>query len=230
MYTTNYIGFESQSDLITFLDIFKGDTDNPLYRFGKEVYPSLETIICGSVLIILCIIYLILFWTKLIEKYLWLFIIKESILGATFLILLGIYIWQLVIFKKIKIDMDNNFQNILDLYNNRRMQYCLMSGLLLLFLSIIPFLIFLIIKKCKDKFNQPPENPRNQENQERPPQNDVNGNFPSQYQNLEDMQTIEGQNPNQIRNSEMQQFNDNAGENLRESNGIFIHNEIKQEK
>ena len=227
MYTTNYIGFGSQSDLSKFLDIFKGDTDNPLYRFGKEVYPSLETIICGSVLIILFIIYLILFWTKLIEKYLWLFIIKESILGATFFILLGIYIWQLVIFKKIKIDMDDNFQNILGLYNNRRMQYCLLSGLLLLFLSIIPFIIFLIIQRCKYKSNQPPENPRNQENQERPPQNDVNGNSPSQYQNLEDMQTIEQQNPNQIRNSEMQQFTDNARENVRESNGVIIHNERK---
>ena len=208
MYTTNYIGFGSQDDLLTFLDIFKGDTDNPLYRLGKEVYPSLETIICGAVLCVLCIIYLILFLIKSIEKYLWIFIIKECVLGVTFFILLGIYIWQIVIFKKIKIDMDYNFENILDLYNNRRMQYFLLSALILLFISIIPVLIFLIIKliqKCKEIFNQPRENPGNQENQERPPQNNVNENSPSHNQIPEEQQTLEPPSTNQnILNSENQ--------------------------
>jgi len=236
MYTTNYIGFESQDDLLTFLDIFKGDTDNPLYRLGKEVYPSLETIICGAVLCILSIIYLILFLIKLIEKYLLIFIIKECVLGVTFFILLGIYIWQVVIFKKIKIDMDSNFENILDLYNNRRMQYCLLSALILLFISIMPFIIFLIIKliqKCKEKFNQPRENPGNQENQERPPQNNANENSPSHYQIPEEQQTLEQPSPNQnILNSENQNLNanNNIEENVREGNDVVIHNERNQNK
>ena len=236
MYTTNYIGFGSQDDLLTFLDIFKGDTDNPLYRLGKEVYPSLETIICGAVLCVLCIIYLILFLIKLIEKYLWIFIIKECVLGVTFFILLGIYIWQVVIFKKIKIDMDSNFENILDLYNNRRMQYCLLSALILLFISIIPVIIFLIIKlikKCKEKFNQPRGNPGNQENQERPPQNNANENSPSHYQIPEEQQTLEQPSPNQnILNSENQNLNanNNIEENVREGNDVVIHNERNQNK
>ena len=236
MYTTNYIGFGSQDDLLTFLDIFKGDTDNPLYRLGKEVYPSLETIICGAVLCVLSIIYLILFLIKLIEKYLWIFIIKECVLGVTFFILLGIYIWQVVIFKKIKIDMDSNFENILDLYNNRRMQYCLLSALILLFISIMPFIIFLIIKliqKCKEKFNQPRENPGNQENQERPPQNNANENSPSHYQIPEEQQTLEQPSPNQnILNSENHNLNanNNIEENVREGNDVVIHNERNQNK
>ena len=232
MYTTNYIGFGNQNDLLNFLDIFKGDIDNPLYRLGKEVYPSLETIIYGAVLFVLCIIYLILFLTKSIEKYLWVFIIKECILGATFFIILGIYIWQLVTFKKIKIDMDSNFENILDLYNNRRMQYCLLIALILLFISIMPFLIFLIIKliqKCKNRANQPLEN------QERPQQANANRNSPShcQNQNPEEQQTIERPNPNQNENalnSENQHLNanNNITENIREGNDVIIHDERNQ--
>ena len=78
MYTTNYIGFASQKDLKIFIDNFNEEDyrKNLLYRFGKEVYPSLETAICGSLLITLCIIYLILFiyfHFKLNDHYFWIF-------------------------------------------------------------------------------------------------------------------------------------------------------------
>ena len=38
------------------------------------------------------------------------YLVKESILGATFLIELGIYIWKVYVFKRINIDMDSNFK------------------------------------------------------------------------------------------------------------------------
>ena len=78
MYTTNYIGFGSKSDLESFTEKFDRNdpTNNPLYKIGKKVYPSLETIICASVLCALCIIYLIFFWCKSIKNFLWLLIIK----------------------------------------------------------------------------------------------------------------------------------------------------------
>ena len=235
VYTTNYIGFGSKSDLENFIEKFDRNdpTNNPLYKFGKKVFPSLETILCASVLCALFVIYLIFFSLKSFKSFLWLLIIKECVLGATFFIFLGIYIWQLNIIKKIKIDMDYNFQKILDLYNNRRMQYYLLSALILLFISIIPFLIFLIIEliqKCKDKSNQPPENSGNQV---RAPQNNPNGNSPSQYQALEDQQTIEQPNSNQNRrNSENQQLNvnNNITENEGEVNGLVIHKEKTQIK
>ena len=145
------------------------------------------------------------FWCKLIEKYLWLLIVKECILGATFLILLGIYIWQLIYFEKIKIDMDYNFQKILDLYNNRRMQYCLLSGLILLFISIIPFLIFLIIQKCKNRVNQQQENPENQERQQ---QIYAIGNSAYIYQTLDSQKTNEQASPiHTHRHNSENQFN-----------------------
>ena len=233
LFSTNYIGFESEKDLTNFFNYFHYPeiTNNPLYKIGKEVYPSLETIICAFVLCVLCIIYLIFFWCKLIENCLWLLIVKECILGATFFILLGIYIWQLIYFEKIKIDMDSNFQKILDLYNNRRMQYCLLSGLILLFISIIPFLIFLIIQKCKNRTNQQPENPENQERQQQ--QNNENENFPSQYQTLDGQQTTTQTRPihTHLGNSENQQFNinNNITESVGEVNRVSIHNERNQE-
>ena len=165
LYTTNYIGFESREDIETFINNFNeiNHTDNLLYRFGKEVYPSLETIICGSVLIVLCIIYLILFtyfYFKLETHYLWLFIVKQSILGATFLIELVIYIWKVYVFKRINIDMDSNFKIILKLYNTRRIQLWLLFGLIFLFISIIaPFVGFLIMKYILRQ----PQNENNQD-------------------------------------------------------------------
>ena len=238
IYTTNYIGFGSKSDLESFIYNFdrSDPTNNPLYKIGKKVYPSLEAIICGSVLLVLCIIYLIFFWLKSIKDYLWLFIVKDCVLGATFLILLGVYIWQLVIFKKINIDMDKNFNKILSLYNNRRMQYCLLFSLIFLFLSIIPFLIFLIIKlfeKCKDKSNQPQEVQASQTI----PQSNTNENlhFPnsaSQYQTIEENQTNTHRSPQQdIGNSENHLINDNNdGEYRREGNGVDIHTVRNQTK
>ena len=121
--------------------------------------------------------------------------------------------------------MDYNYELILELYNKRRMQYCLLFGLILLFISIIPFLIFLIIQKYKNRVNQQPEN---LENQERPQQNNINQNSPSQHQTLEGQPTFEQQSPNHIRDSENQQLNDNIRENVREGNDLIIHNERNQ--
>ena len=232
LFSTNYIGFGSEKDLTNFFHYFYYPeiTNNLLYKIGKEVHPSLGTIICAFVLCALCIIYLIFFWCKLIEKYLWLLIVKECILGATFLILLGIYIWQLIYFEKIKIDMDYNFQKILDLYNNRRMQYCLLSGLILLFISIIPFLIFLIIQKYKNRVNQQQENPENQERQQ---QFYAIGNSASLYQTLDSQKTNEQVSPihTHRHNSEDQfNINNNITETIGEVNRVYLHNVRNQEK
>jgi len=223
LYTTNYIGFASQKDLKIFIDNFNEEDyrKNLLYRFGKEVYPSLETTICGSVLIVLCIIYLILFiyfHFKLNDHYLWLFIVKESILGATFLIELGIYIWKVYVFKRINIDMDSNFKKILKLYNIRRIQLWLLFGLISLFISIItPFVGFLILKYILKQ-------PQNQNNQIQGRNMRNNQNFQNQESNIPINQNQNqernipiNQNQNQeriiqysIRQSENQELNNNG--------------------
>jgi len=232
LYSTNYIGFESEKDFETFTKYFNhpDSAKNPLYKLGEKVFPSLEAIICGAVLIILCIIYLIFFWLKSFKGFLWLLIVKECVLGVTFIIEFGIYIWQIIIFPRIKINMDDNFEQILDLYNNRRMQYCLLFGLIFLFISLIPFFIFLISTKCKNNSNQQSGNQENQLLQE---QIIANENSSSQHQNLEDQQTIERPNHNRqnneiLRNSENQQLNDNIREEIRERDEVIIHNQRNQ--
>ena len=72
LFSTNYIGFGSKKDLTNFFHYFYYPeiTNNLLYKIGKEVYPSIGTIICAFVLGALCIIYLNFFWCKLIENYL----------------------------------------------------------------------------------------------------------------------------------------------------------------
>ena len=218
LYTTNYIGFESKKDLIKFIDNFNENdhTDNLLYRFGKEVYPSLETTICGSVLIVICIIYLIFFsyfHFKSDSHYLWLFIVKESILGATLLVELGIYIWKVHVFKRINIDIDYNFKKILKLYNIRRIQLWLLFGLIFLFISIItPFVGFLILKYI---LNQP----QNQNNQSQGGNSQNNQNYQSQESNIpinrnqeRNIPTNQNQERNipfSVRQSENQEINNN---------------------
>jgi hypothetical protein len=217
LYTTNYIGFESQEDLNTFINNFNENdhTDNLLYKFGKEVYPSLETTICGSVLIVLCIIYSILFtyfYFKLETHYLWVFIVKQSILGSTFLIEFGIYIWKAYVFKRINIDMDSNFKIILKLYNSRRIQLWLLFGLFFLFISIIaPFVGFLIMK---NKLGQP-QNENNQDQGRNIPNNQDQGQVQEQERNIPNNQD-QGQDQDQIRiipfsvrRSENQELNNN---------------------
>ena len=156
-YTTNYIGFESQKDLLTFLDNFdpSDNTNNPLYKIGKDLYPSTETIIIIFILIALCIVYFIIFLLTLLKNYeklkkslFWLFIVKQIILILSFGAALGVYIWITHKFKEIDIDIDENYKIILDLYNNRRLQLIFLIGLILLPIGeIFNILVWINAKK-----------------------------------------------------------------------------------
>ena len=64
-YTTNYIGFGSKDDLNKFYDFF---SKNKLYKIGSDLYPSLESIIIGFFLIVLCIAYIILFFLAVLKE------------------------------------------------------------------------------------------------------------------------------------------------------------------
>ena len=101
-YITNYIGFENRKSLLTFLDNFdpNDNTNNPLYKRGKDLYPSTETIIIIFILIALCIVYSIIFLLTLLKnneqlkKSLFLlFIVKQIFLILSFGAAIGVYIW-----------------------------------------------------------------------------------------------------------------------------------------
>ena len=156
-YITNYIGFENRKSLLTFLDNFdpNDNTNNPLYKRGKDLYPSTETIIIIFILIALCIVYSIIFLLTLLKNnerlkksLFWLFIVKQIILILSFGAALGVYIWITHKFKEIDIGIDENYKVILNLYNKRRLQLIFLIGLILLPIGeIFNILVWINAKK-----------------------------------------------------------------------------------
>ena len=145
-YTTNYIGFKTENDLLQFEKIFNKSNpyDNSLYKIGGDIYPYIKPIIILFPLLLIFIYYIIFLLLILFAKFNSTkkinrthFIIRFIILASMFIIELIFYIMVTKEFKKIKINMDENYKEILDLYNKRRFQ-------LKYFLSII-FLVFGLI-------------------------------------------------------------------------------------
>ena len=143
-YTTNYIGFDTAEDLKNFKSIFNENdlTDNPLYRMTELLYPSIETSIICIILIPIYVIFLIF-----LEKHInqnnkdftlktWMFKLKK--LFSLLLLIIYFFIFLKFIkkpFKKININIDSNYQKILDLYNERRKQKYFLAGIILHFIA-----------------------------------------------------------------------------------------------
>ena len=156
-YTTNYIGFETVKDFKTFEDNFNksDDTDNNLYKIGEKIYPCISAIIVMFPLLAIFLCYIIILLLILFNKISFiekrrivLFIIRISILFL--MISLESIFYGLVTneFKAIKISMDQNYEEILDLYNKRRLQLKFLLSIIFLILSFILTFIFLLIN-CK---------------------------------------------------------------------------------
>ena len=143
-YTTNYIGFETKKDLEIFVKYFKKDSDknNPLYRIGEELFPSLESIIIGFIITFLSILYIVFlslflknFFENFQKKLAYFMSLRQFIFFAAFGLETGVYIRITQDFEEIDIDMDDNYKNILDLYNDRRQQLYLLLSIIFLCLS-----------------------------------------------------------------------------------------------
>ena len=156
-YTTNYIGFKSMDDLIKFKKYFNSSDhkDNPLYKIGEDIYPYFIPIIIMfflSFIFLLYIIYLIYaFFHKNAStaKKLKIIFIIRIIIGICMLVIESIFYGRVTNeFKKIKIEMDENYKEILDLYNKRRLQIKYLLSIIFLVLSFIPLIIFFVIN-CK---------------------------------------------------------------------------------
>jgi len=141
LYTTNYIGFESKEDLDKFKSIFNENNmiDNPLYKIRDDLFPSTETFVISIIIFILYIIFFVkyLYENKnefvLYSKY---FKLKEII---TFLSLIAFFIIYIIYtqvkYKKININLDPNYKEIINLYNKRRKQDWLLAGIIFHFIA-----------------------------------------------------------------------------------------------
>ena len=153
-YTTNYIGFKSEDDLIKFKNYFnKSDhKDNLLYKIGENIYPYVTPIIIMFCLIFIFLLYIMYLIYAVFHKN----ASTAKTLKILFIIRIIVWICMLVIesifygmvtneFKKIKIEMDENYKEILDLYNKRRLQIKYLLSIILLVLAFVPLFILFVI-------------------------------------------------------------------------------------
>ena len=169
LYSNYYIGFENSQTFVNFTKIFDeyNYKNNSLYKFGEEIFPSIESIIIGFILMILSLIYLIIFFLSLFKKFVYLrnkilsvfFIIKQIIFILTFGEELGLYLWMTGKFEEILYSnnfnyfYNNYYKNILELYNKRRFQLSFLLSIIFLSFSEIITIFGLIFSKNINKNN-----------------------------------------------------------------------------
>ena len=153
-FTTNYIGFNTVEDFKKFEKFFnKSDHyNNCLYKIGGDIYPYIKPIIIMFPLLIIFIYYITYLSLNLFNKinstkqsHITFFFIRIFILTAMFAIEIAFYIKVTKEFKKIEIDMDENYKEILDLYNKRRFQFKYFLSIMFLVCSFISTIILFII-------------------------------------------------------------------------------------
>ena len=159
-YTTNYIGFETKDDLEDFISIFDEDDrkDNPLYKIRDSLFPSIgSSVIC--IILILFFLFCLGKYAYEIKNHLFLkmaiFKIKETIILITFI---GYFIIYLVVtqstFKKININIDPNYNAIIDMYNERRKQKCFLAGIILHFIVTAFEVFYFFYAEEKQEINK----------------------------------------------------------------------------
>ena len=171
-YTTNYIGFESYDELKKFNKYFDEDdeTNNNLYKIRNNLNPSLGSLIIGVILIIACslnFVFLIIALVKDKRPNKCYIIIKKSITISTEI---GGIIYYIIcahaIYKSINIKMDENYMEILNLYNKRRKQKYFLSGVVIIGINLLYEIISFIIYFVKNNSNKRGEENLNTENEE----------------------------------------------------------------
>ena len=250
-YTSNYIGFGSVSDLLTFFKYFdlKDDRNNNLYKIGEEIYPSIESAIIGPIFAFLFLVYIfIIFFVFMKNKEnikkceIFIIIIKQIILLFSFIAELVIYIKIRNKFDKINIDMDDIYKDILDLYNEKRYQILLLISVVFMGIAIICTIVGLILLKVN--ILDPSYERINESNL--PNKNDLNNNINFLNNNnnpkrspfnsdSNNMQTeMKSDNRNLIKNEDVGNLitnnnnNNNNTNNTPETNEMIIINQNKR--
>ena len=161
-YTRNYIGFKNFEELKKFKENFDEDdiTNNPLYKISNDtLYPNIESIFIILIFFAEFIISLILQIKTFIKKksikiktYLISDSINQILTPALLIIYFSIYLFKYVYkYKKIEIEMEEYYKLVLDKYNKRRNQDCLLAGIIFLFIDLLLILInYLIMIRIYD--------------------------------------------------------------------------------
>ena len=151
-YTANYIGFESQEELDKFKKYFDENdaTNNSLYKIRNKLYPSYVSLIISVLLIVACLtytFYLIIILIKNTIPKKPIIIIKKIIVSVTAIIGIIYYIICFFgIYRSINIKMDENYMEVLNLYNKRRSQIYFLSGIIIIAFNLLYEILLYIFK------------------------------------------------------------------------------------
>ena len=161
-YTRNYIGFKNLEELSKFKENFDENdvTNNPLYQISNDtLYPNIESIFIIIIFLAEFIISFILqvksFCSRKTVK-IKTYLISDSLTQIFSPVLLIIYFFIYLFkyvnkYKKIDIEMEIYYQIILEQYNKRRNQDCLLAGVIFLFITLVLILInYIIMVKIYD--------------------------------------------------------------------------------
>ena len=161
-YTRNYIGFKNLEELSKFKENFDENdvTNNPLYQISNDtLYPNIESIF---IIIIFLAEFIISFILQLksfcsrktvkVKTYLISDSLTQIFSPVLLIIYFFIYLFKYVSkYKKIDIEMEIYYQIILEQYNKRRNQDCLLAGVIFLFITLVLILInYIIMVKIYD--------------------------------------------------------------------------------
>ena len=154
-YTTNYIGFKTIKDYLQFKKYFSEnyfDASDNLHKICNKIYPHFKHIIASFPLLFIFLLYIIILCLSLSGR----FKLKRQLFKGFFIarlvLLICMFILEIICyaifineFEEINIDMDENFKEILDLYNKRRFQIKFLLSIIFLSLAFIPVIIFFIL-------------------------------------------------------------------------------------
>ena len=144
LFYKNYIGFEDDEAFQKFKKLFNMDdyADNPLYKLSKTLRPSIASIVFGFLFIILLIV--IYFFLALKEREPFPAFIFACLFTLAFsTIYIGLYFSDFVKFKKMIFNFDEQIQKVFELYSKRNKQPIYTSLIIIMFITLTPYLVLL---------------------------------------------------------------------------------------
>lgn len=150
LFYKNYIGFENYESLQKYKKLFNTDdyAKSPLYKLSKTLRPSTVSIVFSFIFIF----GIIIFFTYMVcrEEEPFVAFILACIFTLTLsTIYIGLYFSDFVKFKKMNFNFDRQIQKTFDLYSKRTNQPIYLSLIIIMFITLIPHLVFLAVLAFK---------------------------------------------------------------------------------
>ena len=151
LFHKNFIGFKNYDELIKFKNLFNIDDykKNPLFKFSTTLRPYIATIVVGLITLLILLTSLILLIIAIKDKskegILIISIIMASIALIYFIVYISLYFIDKAKFKKLDFSFDPQIQIVFNSYSKRRNKPIYKAAIILMFISVAPHAIIIII-------------------------------------------------------------------------------------